>query len=403
VFFNVPLHGHVNPGLDLVDSLVKTGHKVIYYTSEGFREKIQAIGADFRSYGAVEFTLTRDISNIFHTAREMLEAAEKIMAAIHPVLKKDRIDLILYDVSAVWGKFFGKVFKVPSVCCFPGFAPQWKGYIKSKTIITRGIMDSVEGFGDMRETRVVRDRIVTKYGITKTTSSQLFGGSKILNILFTSPYLQPYSENLKNFIFIAPILKARVESISFPFEALHRSNTLIYISMGTLYKPTIEFFKTCLETFRNEHSKYDVIISIGKGTNIEDIGPCPDHIFIRPYVPQLQVLERAKVFVSHGGMGGINESMFYGVPMLILPKTIEQQVNARRMDELGAGIDLKTQDVTPDQLLTGVEKLLSTNSYVKATKKISKSFEETQKGLECAIKAIEGLSYVGDEDDLDMT
>jgi len=302
----------------------------------------------------------------------------------------------------VWGKFLGKVLKVPSVCCFPGFAPQLKGYLKSKTILTRGIMDSFEGFGDMRETRSVRDRIVNKYGITKTGSSQLFGGSKILNILFTSPYLQPYSVNLKNFIFIAPILKARVESVSFPFEALRPSNSLIYISMGTLYKPTIDFFKTCLEAFRKEQKKYDVIISIGKGTNIEEIGLCPDHIFIRPYVPQLRVLERTKVFVSHGGMGGINESMFYGVPMLLLPKTIEQQINARRIEELGAGIDLKTQDVTPEQLVVGVQKLLSSNSYVEATKKISKSFKDTQKGLENAVTSIEGLSYL-DEDELDQT
>jgi len=144
-----------------------------------------------------------------------------------------------------------------------------------------------------------------------------------------------------------------------------------------------------------------VIISIGKGTNIEDIGrDCPNHIFIRPYVPQLQVLERTKVFVSHGGMGGINESMFYEVPMLILPKTIEQQINARRMEELGAGIDLKTQDVTPEQLMAGVEKLLSSKDYVKATKKIKESFEKNKNGLERAVQAIEEMSYL-DEDDLE--
>jgi MGT family glycosyltransferase len=260
-------------------------------------------------------------------------------------------------------------------------------------------MDSFEGFGDMREVRAVRNRIITKYNIPKTSSSTLFGGSKLLNILFTSPYLQPYAENLKNFVFIAPILKARVESISFPFEYLNPNSSLIYISMGTLYKPTIEFFKICIEAFKNKQKKYNLIISVGKGTNIEEIGKCPDHIFLRPYVPQLQILERCKVFVSHGGMGGINESMFYGVPMLLLPKTIEQQINARRIEELGAGIDLKTQDVSPAQIVDGVAKLLSSNSYVEATKKISQSFKETKAGLEKAVSSIESLSFVEDDEE----
>jgi UDP:flavonoid glycosyltransferase YjiC (YdhE family) len=40
-------------------------------------------------------------------------------------------------------------------------------------------------------------------------------------------------------------------------------------------------------------------------------------------------------------MGGISESIFFSVPMLLLPKTIEQQINANRMNELGASINLK--------------------------------------------------------------
>jgi len=163
--------------------------------------------------------------------------------------------------------------------------------------------------------------------------------------------------------------------------------------MGTLYKPSIEFFKMCLDAFGKHGDKYDVIISIGKGTNIDHFGPFPEHIFIRNYVPQLDVLQRAKIFVSHGGMGGINESMFYEVPMLILPKTIEQQINARRMEELGAGIDLKTQEVSPELLLAGVSKLLSSPNYKKAAGLISKSFKESTNGLERALYFVQTLKY----------
>ncbi len=34
------------------------------------------------------------------------------------------------------------------------------------------------------------------------------------------------------------------------------------------------------------------------------------------------------MFISHGGMNGVSESMYYLVPMVLLPKTVEQELNA---------------------------------------------------------------------------
>jgi UDP:flavonoid glycosyltransferase YjiC (YdhE family) len=48
LFLNVPLHGHINPTLDLASELVARGNDVVYYASASFREKIEATGAEFR-------------------------------------------------------------------------------------------------------------------------------------------------------------------------------------------------------------------------------------------------------------------------------------------------------------------------------------------------------------------
>jgi hypothetical protein len=48
LFLNVPLHGHINPTLDLASELVTRGNDVVYYASASFREKIEATGAEFR-------------------------------------------------------------------------------------------------------------------------------------------------------------------------------------------------------------------------------------------------------------------------------------------------------------------------------------------------------------------
>ena len=50
IFFNVPTSGHVNPSLPLTRELVRRGVHVIYYLTEGYRQKIEGTGAEFRLY-----------------------------------------------------------------------------------------------------------------------------------------------------------------------------------------------------------------------------------------------------------------------------------------------------------------------------------------------------------------
>jgi len=158
--------------------------------------------------------------------------------------------------------------------------------------------------------------------------------------------------------------------------------------MGTLYKQDPGFFKTCFRAFANKD--YQVILSVGSYVKMEELGDIPKNFFVKNYVPQLKVLEITNVFISHAGMGGINEAMFYNVPMLLLPKTVEQQVNAHRIAALGAGIDLRSQGATAEQLQEYTEVLLKNSTYKQATTKICQSFKDAG-GLDHVIKAIEAL------------
>lgn len=406
LFFNVPLHGHMNPTLDLVSELVKQGHEVVYYTSEPFRAKVIRTGViDFRAYPAdLDFKTTRNDTNIFRTGEEMLKAAVSLLQALTPDLAtehaKNPYDLVAYDVSAVWGKFLGHILDLPAVCCFPGLAPQWREYIRSKTIISRGLRDRIAGANYVSSSDDMLGSIKSTYKVPSHMAlSNLFSGSPLLNIVFTSRYFQPQSDYMtKSYVFVGPALfgGARQESVEFPWDSLVSSLPLVYVSMGTLYHQDPLFFKTCFEAFKD--LKYQVVISVGKGTDISSLGDIPSNFIVRQYVPQPDLLGRAAVFISHGGMGGISEAMHYGVPMLLLPKTIEQQLNARRVAILGAGIDTReSQNVAPRVLVEGTAKLLQDKTFSVNAKKIGESFASTG-GVQPAIDALEEIpSYYAKE------
>lgn len=87
-----------------------------------------------------------------------------------------------------------------------------------------------------------------------------------------------------------------------------------------------------------------MIVSTGQ-TDPEAVGPLPANVLVRSFVPQPAVLARAALFVTHGGMNSVNEAMYAGVPMLVVPQGADQPMVARRVVQLGAGLSIATQDV----------------------------------------------------------
>lgn len=102
---------------------------------------------------------------------------------------------------------------------------------------------------------------------------------------------------------------------------------------------------------------------------------------------QLEVLEQADLFITHGGMNSINEAMYYGVPMLVFPYATDQPANADRIAELGLGKRMKTS-------MSG-ERIMQSAFEVLEDKKIRSSVNEMSMkvkaygGLEQATKLIE--------------
>jgi MGT family glycosyltransferase len=76
------------------------------------------------------------------------------------------------------------------------------------------------------------------------------------------------------------------------------------------------------------------------------LGDIPANCLVQQFVPQLEILQRASLFITHGGMNSVNEAHSYNVPLVIVPQTADQHLIAKRVEKLGAGKQLFTQGLT---------------------------------------------------------
>ena len=127
-------------------------------------------------------------------------------------------------------------------------------------------------------------------------------------------------------------------------------------------------------------------MSVGNLVSIEDFGRLPENISIFSHVDQISVLEKADVFVSHCGMNSVNESLYFEVPLVMLPQTSEQKGVAERVSQLGAGIKFDKSDGA--SVLRAINKILSVDTYKQNAKKIAQGFKNSSGAKGAADKII---------------
>lgn len=153
-------------------------------------------------------------------------------------------------------------------------------------------------------------------------------------------------------------------SVDFPWDWLD-GRPLIYASMGTLQNNLGHVFQSIVQAVQD----LPMQVVLSKGGGLVDLpGKLPDNVLVVERAPQLRLLERAKLAITHAGMNTALECLAHGVPMLCLPVTNDQPGVAKRVEYLGNGTCLPVRQVTPARLKQQLTRMLSDESFqTKAT------------------------------------
>jgi MGT family glycosyltransferase len=388
VFFSQPYYGHTHPTLPVVTELVRRGERVIYYSLEDFQPVIEQTGALFRSYGkAFPFEHEEAYDNQFIFYVRFLEVSQLVLEHLLPAIRADSPDAIMYDQLCVWGPALAQLLDIPAISYMTMFViTPWLVISDPAQLRNRLLSEHL-----VRRIRALTKKISATYGVRRPSLFEMANNPGQLNIVFTSRYFQPRGDTFnETYTFVGSSIVRRADTPAFPYEVLDKERPLLYISLGTVYNTQQDFYRCCFAAFAG--SRYQVVLSVGRKTPISSLGAIPANFIVREYVPQLDILQRAALFISHGGMNSVSEALYYGMPLVVIPQSADQPWVAKRVVQLGAGRMIRRTHVSASRLRSVTEEVLADEIYAQMSKRIGETLREAG-GPKRAADAIQQLLH----------
>ncbi|MEO6504033.1 MAG: nucleotide disphospho-sugar-binding domain-containing protein [Jatrophihabitantaceae bacterium] len=345
-FLNVAAAGHINPTLAIAEQLQDDGARVDYFTPAGARRR-SAPSIDFRPIlDPVE--AAGSASDRAVTVVRALTAAQQHLPELVGAVAGARPDALVYDRSAPWGRWVAERLSIPSIQVLTTYA------LRPESTPPR-----IGAGGFDRPGRELR-RALRRYaqaveanagqGLTSLRPQDVFVSGDRHNIVTVARALQADADDFDDsYTFVGPCLP---RSLPQREEATRTA----FVSTGSVLPGDAELMQACLRAFPPDD--WEVVLAVGAAAP-ELSRQTPAGWTVQAQVDQLSVLARASVFVTHGGMNSVQEAAFLGVPLVVVPRTSENQRTAARVETLGLGLTVALDRLGGEALLRAVRAALA--------------------------------------------
>ncbi|MFG2910200.1 macrolide family glycosyltransferase [Kitasatospora sp. NPDC048286] len=329
---NIPAHGHVFPTLAVVGELVRRGHRVTYAAVDDFAQALAEVGAEHLRYDSTQPLDSVGGPENGRTPLIFLDENIAILRAVQEWFGDARPDAVVYDAVAFQaGRILAHTWGLPAVQSTPFFASNDTYSFVQQMMEADGAVPLTEEV--MVEFGVRMAELLASHGIDEPAHEFMMRTER-LNLVHVPRFFQPHGESFdERFAFVGPCLTDR----SFLGEWRPPASGLpvALVSMGTVHNRHPEFFRLCVDAFAE--LPWHAVISVGGGMDPADLGPLPDNVEVHRWVSHLTVLRHARLVITHGGMGGVLESLDAGCPILGVPSWPDVAANTARVAELGLG------------------------------------------------------------------
>ena len=395
----MPAAGHVNPSAPLIGELVDRGVDVRVYATEEFRPLIERLGAECRTYppGTISSGVIAEATNAGGSpkvAQRIFESAHLLVPFLQAELQDRSTEAIMFDSNALWGRMVATSLRLPAISMMTTMRispAELRGLSARESLpLLRQTLAALPGL--LRATRRLRRGV----GTGLVPPSPVLPAQGDLTLFPLPEWMQADSDrDDPTCHYVGPTFDAgtRTEELDGPLrEFLGRDGPLVVVSLGTLHSGGEDFFRACVEAFAELPAT--VLLVVGRRTEPPAPDSLPANIAVRSVVPQLEVLQHAAAFVTHGGMNSVLEALHCAVPMLILPQQVEQLCIGEAIARQDAAIvhrhHFHGREITADELRTSVQALLGQRRYRAGAWAVAQTLREGG-GAAAAVDQIDDL------------
>ena len=375
VFFSTPAKGHINAVYPVLRALAHAGVRVDWYCTEEYRELVERCGAAWHPY-RVDFSryrleeLTADFYRLYWGLLKLNRACYydhlREVGANPP-------DLILYDSMCSFAKNIAKKLGIPSVCLCTTLAYNLPTLIFSN-LFWPSLKLTVKHAPELLRLTLKEQCFRRREGLPGFRPLDLFVNSGDKTLVFSPPEFQPFARSFPpSFVFVGTTIRDRLETDS------AAESCDIYLSLGSIFAERAGELETLLETplFRGKR----VIVSAGAAAeNLQKRLGSERLTFVRR-TNQLALLKKTGLFVNHGGLNSVYESLYFGVFQICIPQQEEQRLTALLIEKKKLGLCCPRPNAWNAAELRRVAR--ECRPQIERYQRILRSYDGTARALRC--------------------
>lgn len=397
--------GHLYPMTTLGHELKQRGHRVTVIGVVDAQEKALAAKLEFHPIAEAEVPLgstaqalaklgeLRGKAALRYTVTLLASRATRILQNAPQACQQIGIDALLVDQVTPEGGTVAEFLDIPfvTVCnalmlnrdpSVPPFNTLWQYHPSSWSRLRNRLGYSLLNW----VTKPIRQATAEyrqKWNLPPYSTPNAFY-SQLAQVSQQPPEFEFPRANLpKTFHFAGPFhSQASRQSVPFSWEKL-TDQPLIYASMGTLQNRLLKVFEAIAAAC--EGKDVQLVVSLGGSAHLESFPPLPGNPLVVEYAPQLELLQKAALTITHAGMNTTLESLANGVPMVAIPVTNDQPGVAARIAWTRTGEAVPLGRVSANRLQQAVDRVLTKDTY-----------QQNALRLQEAIKRAGGVSRAAD-------
>ncbi|MDJ0690104.1 MAG: glycosyltransferase [Xenococcaceae cyanobacterium MO_188.B32] len=401
--------GHLNTMFPLGSELKRRGHNVTFLTNPEAQIPVHTAGFNFSE---VYSPIDRDkiiprqntlailekidsLKDIRDTLQKFALIAETRLQKAPKIIKEQGIDALLVDSSVFEGGTIAEYLNLPYITVFcilpfyqdlniPPIMTTWQynrvWWNSLRNRMAYGLLNYISSpvWQVISHYRSLWN--LPAYSHPNDIFSQLAMITRHISELEFPRQLPPHFHFTGSFH-----TSIKRPSIAFPWEKLN-NKPLVYASMGTLQNRRANVFEIIAKACAD--MDVQLVISLGGGLDPKLLPNLPENSLVVKYAPQLELLQKASLNITHAGLNTTLESLSYGVPMVAIPVTDDQPGVAARIAWTGVGEIVKLSRLSVEIMRETVERVLKEPSYKQNAVLLQEAIRHT-KGVNHAVNIIE--------------